>query len=105
MAGGTWRATVHRVTKSWTQRSTFTFTFMMLKPKSLLPCFLYHVTFMFLPKLASVALADRFMPQPAGRRKRGSEECDPFHFEYNPGAVNVTLTHNPLARTWSHGHT
>ena len=60
---------------------------------------------MFLPKMASLALADTFMSQPSGRRKRGGEECDPFHFEYNQGAVNVTSTHNPLARTWSHCHT
>ena len=27
MDGGTWRATVHGVTKSWTRLSDFTFTF------------------------------------------------------------------------------
>ena len=60
---------------------------------------------MFLPKMASLALAGMYMSQPSGRRKRGREEHDPFLFEYNQGAVTVTFTHNPLARTWSHCHT
>ena len=44
MDGGAWQVTVRRVTKSWTQLSNFTFTFMFQGLDQLIPFHLYNYT-------------------------------------------------------------